>query len=462
MTMPALVSFKWKRWEMAIQLSCKPYRKAYLPILTFVLTLRPKSDVETIPSSVSLAVYGATGRLATSSGATNLMAGTSGPISRPPTESAQWQLLHLWNTPGAQTGTPRSSLGPALAPLGLLALPSRCLPVATPEPAPAAKFAPEASGPAAATAQPSIPTTTIHSGHSLHSLVEKFRAGSGHLSASTREKFDSHFNVLARYLNFDLEVTSIKLADMRELKSKLSEGRKPSSVNDILFKALSALFQIAVEDGILTESPLAKLKRAKKGETERQQPTWEQAERIVAEVATKARESSLIVNLMRNFGVGQAEIEQLRGEHFDLAKGLVHFRRKKTGKFFDVPIFPHSKALVEELKNKGRLGVGRPVVEWREPRAALAAACRRLEFPVYGPRGLRRCFIIHALEIGVDPRVVARWQGHKDATLILKVYGKYIDPAHELRQAQKMVTSTNSAAVISAPETNKNDDEPPP
>ena len=327
------------------------------------------------------------------------------------------------------------------------------LPVATPEPAPAAKFAPEASGPAAATAQPSIPTTTIHSGHSLHSLVEKFRAGSGHLSASTREKFDSHFNVLARYLNFDLEVTSIKLADMRELKSKLSEGRKPSSVNDILFKALSALFQIAVEDGILTESPLAKLKRAKKGETERQQPTWEQAERIVAEVATKARESSLIVNLMRNFGVGQAEIEQLRGEHFDLAKGLVHFRRKKTGKFFDVPIFPHSKALVEELKNKGRLGVGRPVVEWREPRAALAAACRRLEFPVYGPRGLRRCFIIHALEIGVDPRVVARWQGHKDATLILKVYGKYIDPAHELRQAQKMVTGAGASAVISTAET---------
>jgi integrase len=293
---------------------------------------------------------------------------------------------------------------------------------------------------------------------SLDSLVEKFRAASGHLAPATREKLECHFKVAGRYFNFDREVTSIKLADMRELKSKLSEGRKPSSVNDIMFKALGALFQLAVDDEVLEHSPLEKLKRAKKGEPDRQQPTWEQADRIAADVAAKAAESGLIVKLMLNFGVGQAEIRFLRGEHIDLINGAVHFRRKKTGKHFDVPIFPHATGLVEALKCQGRLAAGKSVVEWRNPRKALAAACERLDLPVYEPRALRRCFVVHALEYGIDPRLVARWQGHKDAGLIFKVYGKHIDAQHEKRQAQKMGNGADSLAVIPAADTDKGSD----
>jgi len=39
------------------------------------------------------------------------------------------------------------------------------------------------------------------------------------------------------------------------------------------------------------------------------------------------------------------------------------------------------------------------------------------------------------LEQGIDPRLVAAWQGHQDnGALILKVYGRYINQSH----AQKM------------------------
>jgi integrase len=117
-----------------------------------------------------------------------------------------------------------------------------------------------------------------------------------------------------------------------------------------------------VDDELLERSRLEKLKRAKKGEPDRQQPTWDQANGIAANVAAKTAESGLIVKLMLNFGVGQAEIKFLRGEHIDLANGVVHFRRKKTGKHFDVPIFPHATGLVEALKAHGRLDVGKPVV----------------------------------------------------------------------------------------------------
>jgi hypothetical protein len=42
--------------------------------------------------------------------------------------------------------------------------------------------------------------------------------------------------------------------------------------------------------------------------------------------------------------------------------------------------------------------------------------------------------IIRLLEQNVDPRLVAEWQGHRDATLIFRVHGKWISP--EWRQAQ--------------------------
>jgi integrase len=47
-------------------------------------------------------------------------------------------------------------------------------------------------------------------------------------------------------------------------------------------------------------------------------------------------------------------------------------------------------------------------------------------------------FIIRALEKGIDPRVVAAWQGHRDATLILRVYGAWVNQDHAQRMAALM------------------------
>jgi integrase len=274
---------------------------------------------------------------------------------------------------------------------------------------------------------------------SLMRLVEMFKAQWNHLAPATRTKFDCHFKVAKRYLDFDRDVAGIRLADMRELKSKLAEERKPSTINDIIFKALAALFTLALEDGIIDRSPLERLKRAKRGEIRREQPTWGQSRRIVDEVAKSTSETGLIVGFMRNFGVGQAEIKYLLGEHIDLTAQTIHFRRKKTGKLFDVPIFTHAQKFIETLKSEGRLQRGHFVVRWRNPRKALETACEHLNLPEYEPRALRRCFIVHCLETGIDPRVVAKWQGHSDAKLIFTTYGKHIDAKHEQREAANRV-----------------------
>jgi hypothetical protein len=109
-----------------------------------------------------------------------------------------------------------------------------------PEPASPAQAPPMPAPVASQTPAPVTPAIDRRSGVSLNQLVQKFKAGSGYLAPATREKLECHLKVAGRYFKFDRDVAGIKLADMRELKSKLSEGRKPSSVNDIIFKALGA------------------------------------------------------------------------------------------------------------------------------------------------------------------------------------------------------------------------------
>jgi Phage integrase family. len=69
---------------------------------------------------------------------------------------------------------------------------------------------------------------------------------------------------------------------------------------------------------------------------------------------------------------------------------------------------------------------------------AIAAACKRLKLPAYSHRSFRRMFITRAIEKGVDVKVIAEWQGHKDGgKLILETYS-HVNPVHSKRMAQLM------------------------
>jgi integrase len=69
---------------------------------------------------------------------------------------------------------------------------------------------------------------------------------------------------------------------------------------------------------------------------------------------------------------------------------------------------------------------------------AIAAACKRLKLPPYSHRSFRRMFITRAIELGVDVKVIAQWQGHKDGgKLILETYS-HVNPVHSKRMAALM------------------------
>jgi integrase len=137
-------------------------------------------------------------------------------------------------------------------------------------------------------------------------------------------------------------------------------------------------------------------------------------------------------------GLGQAEVAGIKREHVDLDAGRIIIYRHKTDTGFVMPIYPQLRPLVEKLckvkKHDGRL------LSFTQAREALTNACKRLDFPTYTHRSLRRMFITRAIERGVDVKVIAEWQGHKDGgKLILQTYS-HVRSEHSQRMTRLMTT----------------------
>jgi len=270
----------------------------------------------------------------------------------------------------------------------------------------------------------------------LRALAEEFKAQNQQLAASTLHIWDCRLEMLGRRLDLDQPVANLTTAQLRRARGQMTTDWAASTVNDLIGKVLRPLLALALEMGAITKSPLEGIKPLKRAKPIRLQPTWAEAKKILHEVAPRAPDTELLLRFILYFGVGQAEVKGLRGEHVQAER--IEFFRKKTKKPFRVPIFDYAQAFVQSLRDRGMIRTGQPVFVWQNPRRALETACAKLALPAYSPRALRRTFIIQCLEHGVDPRVVADWQGHANAKLILDTYGSFISKEHMLEQARKL------------------------
>lgn len=122
---------------------------------------------------------------------------------------------------------------------------------------------------------------------------------------------------------------------------------------------------------------------------------------------------------------------------------MISFRHK-TLQGFAVPIYPQLQPLLRRLRDerlKGSLNAEK-VFRIKDAKKALAGACKRLNMPKYTQRSLRRMFISRAIELGVDVKVIAEWQAHRDGgKLILDTYS-HVSPKHSARMAKLMTEGT--------------------
>jgi integrase len=215
-------------------------------------------------------------------------------------------------------------------------------------------------------------------------------------------------------------------------------AEKSASYYNAALSVIRTALEGAVKDRIIAESPAKDLVYRKRTKPIRLTPTFEQFKKIVADIRAQrfnadAEQSGDFIEFMGLCGLGQAEVAAITRAHVDLDAGRIIVYRHKTDFGFVIPIYPQVRPLVEKLcKGKNH---NEHLFSINEARKALGNACERLEFPQFTQRSLRRMFITRAIEKGIDVKVIAEWQGHRDGgKLILQTYS-HVNPVHSNRMA---------------------------
>lgn len=221
-------------------------------------------------------------------------------------------------------------------------------------------------------------------------------------------------------------------------------GNKSASYYNGALSVLRAALDMAVRNRIITENPISGLKYRKRKKPIRDTPTFDQFQQIVESVREQkfnghdADASGDFLEFIGLAGLGQAEAASIKCSDVDLDAGRMTIYRHKTDAGFVIPIYPQMRPLVEKLC-AGKAN-GDRLFPISQARKALTAACRRLAFPRFTHRSLRRMFITMALQRGIDVQTIARWQGHKDGgKLILATYA-HVQSDHVNRMALLMTT----------------------
>jgi integrase len=232
------------------------------------------------------------------------------------------------------------------------------------------------------------------------------------------------------------QIVKIKPSDVELWLSSYGFG---SPSRNLHMSCVKEMFELAVRDRIIAVSPAAHLRSARREKPIRLTPTFEQFKAIIADVRAQqfnadAQDSADFLEFLGLAGLGQAEAGSLTRRDVDLDGDQIITFRHKTTTGFAIPIFPQVRSLLERLC--AAKSNGEPIFEVRDAKKALAGACRRLQLPPFSQRSLRRMFITRAIERGIDVKVIAEWQGHKDGgKLILDTYS-HVNRVHSQRMAQ--------------------------
>jgi integrase len=287
----------------------------------------------------------------------------------------------------------------------------------------------------------------------LAAMCDLYEETIEHLSKSTKK---ARTGIIARLKKTFFGADALPLREIKssQIKAWLSKqaGKLSASHYNAHVTTLREIFALAAEDKYVadTDNPCAGLKWRKRAKPIRLTPSWEEFQEIVADIRKQpfnadAKDSANFVEFIGLAGVGQAEAAGLLRKHVRFDQEQIQLFRHKTGEAFTIPIYPQLRPLLEKLC-EGRAADDR-VLPIASAKKALAGACKRLGLPHYTHISFRRMFITRAVERGIDVKVIAEWQGHRDnGMLILNTYSHVRRP-HSQRMAALMTTEQPNNVV---------------
>ena len=287
---------------------------------------------------------------------------------------------------------------------------------------------------------------------SLRQLLDKFLSVNQGKSDSTKMVngcLIRSFEKTWRY-GLNMEVREVRPSHLDEWLAMHERRLKNTSYNRFA-GFLKQLFEIAVKDRIIVESPFKKVTTPwkKPQRVIPVIPTPQQFQAIVDSIRSQpysdhAEDSADFVEFLGLAALGQAEASALTWRDVDWAKSILRVRRQKTGVPFSVPIYPHLRPLLERLhaKVRNKHSPGSRVFRIRDAKKALSAACIRLRLPHFSQRNLRQFGIGLLWKAAIDKKLIAKWQGHQDGgELILSTYTEVFgadDQEYERQQLAKL------------------------
>ena len=210
---------------------------------------------------------------------------------------------------------------------------------------------------------------------------------------------------------------------------------------NLYLQCIKGMFDLAVHDKLIADSPALSIKGKKIIKPKRITPSFEEFQKIIINVRDQphnadAIDSAYFLEFMGLAGTGQAEMGNLTRSDIDFKKGRIHLYRVKTSSPYEIALFPQLKPLLTQMKVED-MPHDQKLFVIKDGKKALSGACKRLGFPPYSQRSLRRMFITRCIELGIDVKVIADWQGHKDGgKLILGTYSHVRQPHHDSMAAK--------------------------
>jgi integrase len=253
-----------------------------------------------------------------------------------------------------------------------------------------------------------------------------------------------------------IQVGKIKPTDINLWLSGYDFG---AASRNLHLSCIKDILAVAVADRLIAYSPAAGIKAMKREKPIRKTPTFPQFQAIVDTIRSQAfnghdpDESADFVEFIGLAGLGQAEAAALTWDDIDWKRDQIITFRHKTKAGFAIPLYPQLRPLLLRryaefvTDNPDSPDDGARVFRIKDAKRAIAAACKRLKLPAFSHRSFRRMFITRAIERGVDVKVLAQWQGHKDGgKLILETYS-HVNPVHSKRMAALMSTEEPANVV---------------
>jgi integrase len=232
------------------------------------------------------------------------------------------------------------------------------------------------------------------------------------------------------------KVTALSASEIATLIASMKgEGKKTWTVNQTL-KPLKAAFQIAVREGWVTTSPVAKLlphERPKGDQKDMRCLSRDEITRLLSST-TGARWRALMA-LLTFSGLRISEALSLTWEDVSEEKIVVRESKTKAGvrEVLLIPSVrrlltayrlsqPPGATLVFGTRQKASCGSRETPVGSREALRALHDACLKAGLPRYTLHELRHTFASILISQGELPTLVARQMGHADPAITMKVY----------------------------------------